>query len=511
MPLRPGAAPPPSMPKNPLRSRPQSGNHPRPGESSRLAEPPPSAVTSPRGHLVRARLRLSAWTIGLLLLATAGLFAATTLSLVRTLTAEEDARMSGLVLRHWAAFRLGGEESLAEILRQDGFAGEEFYVRIADSADRTLAIRYPGRWASFGLDRVHTFDSPEAILTSDTVEYTIRITQVPLSDQLSLQIGISTERRLTVLSAHRSSFVTALVAVLPLSFVAALFVVGRYLRPLEHLSRAVHDVLQTGRFDQAIAPTRRRDELALLAESFNRMLAKLNDVVVELRTTLDTVAHDVRTPITRLQNAAEVSLASSTERSLREGLGEAVEQSRNIVRMLDTIMDISALRAGIPADDVVTVGELFAAVADVYEFVAADAGVGLSVEPVSQTLRVAGSRGHLQQAVANLVDNAIKYTDPGGSVSLSAESAEGVVVISVRDTGRGIPEDEIGLVWDRLRRGSGAMGSAGHGLGLSLVRAIVTAHRGIAEIVSNPGEGTEVTIRIPQTDEASADHTKSLR
>ncbi|HYV27585.1 MAG TPA: sensor histidine kinase, partial [Candidatus Eisenbacteria bacterium] len=106
-------------------------------------------------------------------------------------------------------------------------------------------------------------------------------------------------------------------------------------------------------------------------------------------------------------------------------------------------------------------------------------------------------RPRLQQALANLVDNAIKYNLPGGRVEIGATQNDHQVVLSVKDTGIGIPAEEIPRIWERLFRGDKSRSQKGLGLGLCLVKAVVQAHRGQVEAVSRPGEGSEFTIRLP--------------
>src|SRR5690606_35263334 len=144
----------------------------------------------------------------------------------------------------------------------------------------------------------------------------------------------------------------------------------------------------------------------------------------------------------------------------------------------------------------VVVGRLLADAADLYDFVAEEKGVAIEVT-AADTVVAAGDPTRLRQVLANLVDNAVKYTPSGGKVFLGAEQRDGRALITVRDTGPGIPEAEQELVWRRLFRGDQSRSQRGFGLGLSVVKAVVEAHQGRVHVGNAPGGGAVFTVDLP--------------
>jgi signal transduction histidine kinase len=202
--------------------------------------------------------------------------------------------------------------------------------------------------------------------------------------------------------------------------------------------------------------------------------------------------------MTRLRVTAEAALAASDPARHREALSDCLEESERVLSMLTTLMDISEAETGTMKLHVSTVdlSTLASEVIAVYEDTADDAGVALAAD-VPDGLVVNADRGRLRQALANLVDNAVKYTPRGGRVDVEARRVDGGLTISVRDTGAGIAAHELPRIWDRLYRGDHSRTTRGLGLGLSLVRASVEAQGGRVTVDSVPGHGSTFTVHLP--------------
>jgi two-component system heavy metal sensor histidine kinase CusS len=242
-------------------------------------------------------------------------------------------------------------------------------------------------------------------------------------------------------------------------------------------------------------------ELAALARTFNEMLDRLEGSFEQISRFSADIAHDLRTPVNNIRGEAEVALARArTIDEYREVLESSLEET---VRLSELIGDLLFLaRAESPLTQLrrqsVDVGELLAIVEEYYEATASEGGISLVTAADAESLTAELDRSLMLRAVSNLVSNAIAHTPSGGSVTLGASQANGHICIRVSDTGNGIPAEALPRVFDRFFRvdPSRSKTSGGTGLGLAIVQSIVNLHGGRAEISSELGRGTCVTLRI---------------
>ena len=188
------------------------------------------------------------------------------------------------------------------------------------------------------------------------------------------------------------------------------------------------------------------------------------------------------------------------EDGCREALADCIEESDRMLKMLNTLMDISEAESGAMTLDLEEVKgcDLIGEVVDLYRYVAEDKGVGIETACL-QELHFRADALRLRQALGNLVDNAVKYTPRGGSVEVKAWGEGGRVLIAVSDTGIGMGPEELPRIWDRLYRSDRSRSQRGLGLGLSLVKAIVEAHKGEVRVSSERGKGSVFTVSLPET------------
>ena len=273
--------------------------------------------------------------------------------------------------------------------------------------------------------------------------------------------------------------------------------VQRALRPVEDMSRTAAQI-SVQNLDERLPVMHTGDALQELSLSLNHMLGRLRDSVQASRRFLADASHELRTPLTVIKGELqEIVRGSECPPELRERIGSTLEEVARLERLVAGLLVLSRLDAGDAQREWVDVdlGELAASTVEQMRLVAEDRGVQLDASPL-RPLSVRGDRSRLKQVIVNLLDNAIKFTPRGGSVSLSTAERPGVALLEVRDTGIGIPPEALPHVFERFFRADeartreGDTADGGAGLGLSIVRSICAAHGAEIEVESTPGSGS---------------------
>lgn len=447
-------------------------------------------------------LRLAAWYLGTFLASTL-VIGFLTYGLLATLLEQRDHDVIQSTLREYATrYQAGGLPALARAIEFEQRSGsrEPLFVRLIGPFEDVLFYSLPETWGAFDLSELP--GGPDAIWSQVRARDRNAVLEVATIDVggAALQVGKTTEARNQLLSNFRRVLMLGAGAALIIGVVGGVFLTRSTLKPLRDLRDAVRRILQTGQTDDRVPVRGNHDAVDELSTLFNAMLARITTLIHGMRNALDHVAHDLRTPMTRLRVTAEAALATGDPAKHREALSDCLEESERVLSMLTTLMDISEAETGTMKLNLSQVGlaKLTQEVADLYEDTADDAGVTLKTS-VPADLDVTADRDRLRQALANLVDNAIKYTPRSGEVEVSAAADPGAVVIRVSDTGPGISEQDLPRIFDRLYRGDQSRATRGLGLGLNLVRAYVEAQGGTVKVDSTSAKGSTFEIQLPRT------------
>jgi len=447
-------------------------------------------------------LRLAAWYLGTFLASTM-VMGGLTYGLLASLLESRDHDIIQSTLREYATrYQAGGLPALARAIEIEQRSGsrEPLFVRLVGPFQDVLLYSLPETWGAFNLAELP--GGPNAIwsqVRASDRNAVLEVATINVGGGSLLQVGKTSEARNQLLSNFRRALILGAGLALVIGVAGGLFLTRSTLKPLRDLRDAVRRILQTGQTDDRVPVYGNDDAVDELSGLFNAMLARITTLIHGMRNALDHVAHDLRTPMTRLRVTAESALATNDPAKHREALSDCLEESERVLSMLTTLMDISEAETGTMKLHVadVALAQLAAEVLELYEDTAEDAGVTLRAD-VPDTLTVPADRDRLRQALANLVDNAIKYTPRGGRVDLSAAADADAVVIRVADTGQGISEHDLPRIFDRLYRGDHSRATRGLGLGLNLVRAYVEAQGGTVTVQSTPGSGSVFEIRLPQ-------------
>ncbi len=403
-----------------------------------------------------------------------------------------------------AQYKTGGIDALKKEVSLEGGSIKEapLFVRVIGPQNITMFLNAPEHWKDFDLAQLNgntrnTDEQPVYLQTRDR-EKGLEIESTVLSDGSLLQVGQSTEEQEALLETFREVFAEFMIPAIILGVGGGSFLAYRALRPLRSLIQTIRSV-STGRMDARVPTSHTRDELDELVVLFNSMLEKIETLIKGMHGSLDAVAHDLRTPLARLRGTAEMALRSEQSKDAsREALADCVEEADRILTMLNTLMDISEAETGamnLHLEEM-NVSVLIKDTVDLYAHVAEDKQVSLNSSSPNDLFFTADAN-RMRQVMANLMDNAVKYTPSGGRIDLEAFRRDHQAVITVKDTGIGISSEDAPRIWNRLYRGDQSRSQRGLGLGLSLVKAVVQAHNGSIEVSSKTGVGSLFTLQLP--------------
>lgn len=273
---------------------------------------------------------------------------------------------------------------------------------------------------------------------------------------------------------------------------------------LDSINRTSREIV-AGNLSRRIPITRAGDELDALAQDLNHMLDRNERLMRGMRDVTDSIAHDLRTPLNRLRNRLEgLLLQLDPESGEGREVEAAVGDTDRLIATFNALLLIAEAEAGAVREAMtrVDIPHVIESVCELYEPLAEEKGLALEIAP-GRTANIRGNVRLISQALANLVDNAIKYTPPGGRVVIAAEDRPNAVALSVADTGPGIPAAERAHVLERFVRLEESRNSPGTGLGLSLVAAVARMHEARLELADN-SPGLKAMLVFPAEHQAVA-------
>lgn len=376
--------------------------------------------------------------------------------------------------------------------------GQGIYY-LGDDAGRSLAGNV-SNFPDYVLtgDGFYSFDYEKGgpALTADDPRYDTRgfalVDSTLLDSGLRLIVGRDIVERRDFSAIIFQSFVIGVAGIVLFSILAGWLTAKRVLRRIDSISETSTKIV-SGNLSERVPVTKRNDEFDQLAISLNAMLDRIEQLMVGLKEVTDNVAHDLKTPLTRLRNKAEAALRDEKDPEvLKQALETTIVESDQLIRTFNALLMIARVEAGAPSGALTDI-DLSAVVNDVAEMygpVAEDAGMKLEAD-VAEGVRLTANRELIGQALVNLVENALKYATikaNDGVVSLSVRRVGNRVQIEVADNGPGIAEEDRDHVVKRFVRLEKSRTEVGSGLGLSLVNAVARLHKGSLKLEDNkPG------------------------
>jgi len=256
-----------------------------------------------------------------------------------------------------------------------------------------------------------------------------------------------------------------------------------------------------GTLDERVPVKARGDEIDQLATTFNQMLDRIQTLLTEIKEISDNIAHDLKSPITRIRGIAEVTLTTGKFLNDYENMAAStIEECDRLLDMINTMLMISKTESGVDklSLEEIDLAALVREACELFKPTAEDKGISLICD-IPKPIHFTGDIRMIQRMISNLLDNAIKYTPSGGSVTVFINANDTRVVLSIKDTGCGISSNDLPRVFERFYRCDQSRSQSGIGLGLSLARAIARAHGGDITAASIQNQGSTFTVTLSKS------------
>lgn len=412
-------------------------------------------------------------------------------------------------------------------------SGKEFATLYAESGSQALQAEFSREAASRGTKRVFftLISAPGKILASSALQtwnksinlslkatdlfskqptfrtisrpdhpHKVRVITMPCADGNIIKIGISLEGEEHLLERYRETFGTALTIMLICGGLMGWFMARKAMAGVKRVTETATRIGLQDNFSQRVAVIADEgEEIITLVQAFNEMLKRIELLLNELQQITDNIAHELRTPITRIRGIAETTLkGDATLDEYREMAALVIEGSDDLVVMVNTMLEIAKAGSEISKRTLepLDFNEITKEAVELFAPLAEDQEITLNLKLSTRPLTVTGERSKLQRVISNLLDNAIKYTPAHGTIEVTIKSNKSSIILQIADSGRGINAEDLPNIFDRFYRTDKSRSTTGSGLGLSLAQSIIQAHSGKINVTSTQ-TGTTFTVTLP--------------
>jgi heavy metal sensor kinase len=464
-----------------------------------------SSATAPKFWKLLA-FRLTLWYGGILVVAASLCFAASYLVMVSAMRNRTDVDLLHEASRCMDAVESGSISAVQFQIDADARATgtNDIFLVLYDSNGRNLASSDLSTWADISFTPPTSGETGTNATPAYQSEYgtghheRIRVLTLAAKNGDVLRVGIAVQDDQRVVDQARRTISVIMLAVVAIAVILGWLLAKRALVGVQQVTNTANEI-SLGALKRRVPITGSGDEIDQLASTFNRMLERIEALVKGMEETNDNIAHELRSPITRIRGHAETTLTGPESiDSFKEMSASTVEECDRLLAMINTMLDIAEAEAGVMGLKMtaVDVNSLIHDICELYEPLTTEKKIQVTVV-ANGPLFVRGDIQRLQRMIANLLDNAVKYTPDGGAVRLSAESTNGSISLLVENTGEGIQPEKLPHIFQRFYRADASRSQSGYGLGLSLAKAIVHAHGGQISVRSIPGETTTFTVLLP--------------
>jgi heavy metal sensor kinase len=456
--------------------------------------------------------RLTLWYAGIFTFSACVAFLVFYLMMTSVLRDRTDQELLSQVSTFSSIFSTKGLEAVKEVaLLESQAAGErKIFFRLLYPNGITFSSSNMSYWQNIRVGhsairmllegRLHVFET----VTIKGRKHKIRILYSIIGPGIILQLGRSMENQTRIIEAFRKIFMLIMAGLFLVAVLIGLFMARRALAGVAEISRTARYISGSA-LDKRVPVKSRGDEIDQLAITFNRMLDRIETLVTGTREMNDNIAHDLKSPLTRIRGIAEITLTTNATAADYESMAAGViEECDRLLDIINTMLVISRTEAGVERlnPERLDLGKILRQAGELFQPIAEDKRITMSCR-TPDSLPYYGDLRMLQRMIGNLVDNALKYTPSGGRVDLAVWQNKGEsVTITVKDSGIGISSMEQPQIFNRFFRCDASRSQdtaqSGAGLGLSLCRAIAHAHGGAITVKAAPGRGSLFSVTLPK-------------
>ncbi|SDC18933.1 Signal transduction histidine kinase [Desulfurella multipotens] len=366
---------------------------------------------------------------------------------------------------------------------------EDFVIEILFK-NKPLYVSENFKKLELGNKIIENIKSKKKFFTINLDDKTFKF-QIYQATSYTIVVGKNVASTEELLEKFREIFFGMILFTMLLGIIGGLIALRKILLPIKSITQTAQYIINTGKLNERIKVENTQDELYDLSVIINKMLDKIEVLVKSLKETIDNVAHDLRTPLTRIKITSELALSEQSKLNPKDALLSCLDESDKILTLLNAIVDISQIETGSLKLNIerIQLKKLIDDVIDLYDYVIEEHNINLSVK-CNENIYIYGDFNRLRQALSNLMDNAIKYNKPNGKISIKALEINDKICLFIRDTGIGIDAKDLPYIFERLYRADKSRSKQGLGLGLSLVKAIIKAHEAKIKVKSKLTCGT---------------------
>ena len=327
---------------------------------------------------------------------------------------------------------------------------------------------------------------------------------VQMQDGSHIYLGLSEKDELRVLRKLKFRFLVLWLVIVLLGFLLVFYATWRMLRRVEKIAEAASRIGQSDLSSRVPNP-RGKGEIGRLARTLNQMLDRVENTVGQLHTITDSLAHDLRSPLTAIRGKMEAALSPSARIDPTECIVSAIDELDRLSNFLNTTLDVSEARADALrlSKTNIDLAKLVRAIAEFFEPSISDTGLALHLR-ITGPVNVSADPALLHRVIANLLDNELKHLPPASTVWLSVYSDNDMALLTIEDDGPGFDPDVARHLFERRVKGRE---SRGHGLGLAFVQAVIRVHGGSVAAANRVGKGARISIFLPLL--SSSDHAQT--